>query len=159
MAKYILFLKIYIKQSPIWVSLPTCKMELFVRISVYKVIFCRLMLWYTQYALWVSLFVSTRYWFHSVPGGFTGKHRRCCFLSRTIANVVFYWAMILHVQFFSYEFLVFFLCRFVAESFSFQMILGSSSSFQVVLGCYRWSQVRSSSFLILVCTEFSNLFL
>ena len=48
--KVVLFsLKVYIKQSLIWDTFPTSKMELFVTIDIPNVIFCRLMELYTQY--------------------------------------------------------------------------------------------------------------
>ena len=57
------------------------------------------------------------------------------FVTITIANVVFYWEMVLHVKFLSMDF-SFLLCQFAAESISLRVVPGSSSSF-----------------LLLVCTE------
>ena len=73
-------LKVHIKHSRIWDTLPTSKMELFETIGICKVIFCRLMMLYTQYCS-MSVFVSVS----SLPfpfcsGGSTCKYLRWCFL-------------------------------------------------------------------------------
>ena len=57
------------------------------------------------------------------------------FVTITIANVVFYWEMVLHVKFLPMDF-SFLLCQFAAESISLHVVPGGSSSF-----------------LLLVCTE------
>ena len=83
-------------------------MELFLTIGVCKVIFCRLMVFYRQYCP-MSVFVCVS----SLLVPFYSKcfHLQTSeivlFVTITIANVVFYWAMVLHVQFLSYEFHVF----------------------------------------------------
>ena len=133
-------------------------MELFVIKCISKVISFRLMILYTQHFpmsvfICVSLLVSFRsWWFHLQTS------EMVLFLTVTIANVLLYWAMVLHAVS-SYEFLVF-LCQFIAESILFQvvpacsrwfqLIPGSSSLFHVVPAC-------SSLFLVWVCTYFSCL--
>ena len=85
------------RHSQIWDTLPTSKMELFVTISIYKVIFCRLILLYTQYSS-MSVFTCASSllapfcsrWFH---------FQMVFFVTITIANITFYWDMVLHVQF------------------------------------------------------------
>ena len=58
----------YMKHSRIWDTLPTSKMELFVTIGIYKVIFCRLMTQYSPMSAFVCVsslpapFCSR--WFH-----------------------------------------------------------------------------------------------
>ena len=72
--------KVYIKHSRIWETSPTSKMELFVTIGICEVIFCRLMIFYTQYCS-MSVFVSVSPSpFPFCSGGSTCKHRRWCFL-------------------------------------------------------------------------------
>ena len=121
-------------------------MEFFVTIGIYKVLFCRLMILYTQYScISVFIFVS------SLPAPFRSRwfHLQASemvfFVIITFANVVFYWVMVLHVQFLPIIFFFFFcvspllspsLYRWFqvipACSRWFQLVLGSSSSFQVV---------------------------
>ena len=79
------------KHSRIWDTLPTSKMELFVIIGIYKVIFCRLMILYTQYCP-MSVFICVS----SLPAPFCSKwfklqaSEMVSFVTITIANVVFY---------------------------------------------------------------------
>ena len=143
------------KHSRIWDTLPTSKMELFVTIGIYKVIFFRLMILYTQCSS-MSVFICDCNWTRtqnhlirkrtlnhlakfvficvsSLQSLFCSRwfhiqaFEMVFFVTITIANVVFYWAMVLHVQFFPMNF--FFLCQFVAESISLQVVPGSSSLF------------------------------
>ena len=125
-------------------------MELFVIKHISKVISFRLMILHTQYFpmsvfICVSLLVSFRSrWFHLQTS------EMVLFLTVTIANVLLYWAMVLHAVS-SYEFLVFFLCQFIAEA-----IL-----FQVFPACYRWFQLipgSSSLFQLVPCLSMYILF-
>ena len=50
------YLKYIYEASRIWDTLPISKMELFVTIGIYKVIFCRLTILYTQYCS-MSVFI------------------------------------------------------------------------------------------------------
>ena len=125
--------------SRIWDTFPTSKMEHFLTIGIYIVIFCRLMISYTLDSP-MSLYICVSLllvpycsrWFHLQAS------EMVLFITITIANVLFYWAMMLHVQFLPMKF--FLLCQFVTESISlqvsgsrwFQVVLGSSSSFQMV---------------------------
>ena len=148
------FSKVY--HSRIWDTLPTSKMEFFVTIGIYKVLFCRLMILYTQYScISVFIFVS------SLPAPFRSRwfHLQASemvfFVTITFANVVFYWVMVLHVQFLSINFF-FFLCQSVAESISLQVVPGNSSLFKVVSARSRQFQLvpgGSSSFFLLVYTK------
>ena len=123
---------IYMKHSRIWDTLPTFKMELFMTTAIYKVIFCRLMSLYAQYSsMSVLICVSSLLasfcprWFHLQAS------EMVLFVTITIANVVFYWEMVLHVKFLPMDF-SFLLCQFAAESISLHVVPGSSSLFQVV---------------------------
>ena len=125
--------------SRIWDTFPTSKMEHFLTIGIYIVIFCRLMISYTLDSS-MSLFICVSLllvpycsrWFHLQAS------EMVLFITITIANVVLYGAMMLHVQFLPMN--VFLQCQFVTESISlqvsssrwFQAVLGSSSSFQMV---------------------------
>ena len=60
-------------------------------IDICKVIFCRLMILYTKYCPMRSLYVPARNGFHSALG------EMVLFVTITAANVVLYWAMILHI--------------------------------------------------------------
>ena len=127
------------KHSRIWDTFPTSNMEPFLSIGIYIVIFCRLMISYTLDSS-MSLFICVSLllvpycsrWFHLQAS------EMVLFITITIANVVLYGAMMLHVQFLPVN--VFLLCQFVTESISlqvsgsrwFQAVLGSSSSFQMV---------------------------
>ena len=83
------------KHSRTWDTLPRSKMEVFATIGIYKVIFRRLMILYTQYSsrsvfICVSslptLFCST--WFHLQAS------EMVLFVRTTIANIVCYCAMV-----------------------------------------------------------------
>ena len=135
-------LKVYINQSRIWDTFLTSKMALFMTIVICKVIFLRLMILYTQYCpmsafIYVSsLLVPFRsMWFHLQTS------ERVLLMTITISNFVFYWAMVLHVQFLPMNFLFFksVLCWV-------QLLTGSSRWLQLVPG-------GSSSFLVLVYTR------
>ena len=120
-------------------------MELFVTIGIYKVIFCRLMILYTQYCS-MSAFICVS----SLPAPFCSRwfHLQASemvfFVTITIVNVVFYWAMVLHVRFLPMNFLFFCVGSLLSTSryrwFQvvptrsrwFQLVPGSPSSFQVV---------------------------
>ena len=97
------------KYTRIWDTLPTSKMELFVTISIYKVIFRRLMILYTQYSF-MSVFICVS----SLPAPFCSRwfhlqaSEMVLFVTITITNIVFYWEMVLHVQFLPMNF--FFFC-------------------------------------------------
>ena len=138
--------KVYIKQSRIWETLSTSKMELFVTLVICKVIFCRLMILYMQYCP-MSVFICVSLllvpycsrWFHLQTSELV--------LLITMATVVFYWAMTLHVQFLPINFLVF-LCQFITNPSCyrwFQIVPTHSrwlhSSFQVVPACSRCFQI------------------
>ena len=102
-----------------WHSLPTSKMELFVTIGICKVIFCRLMMLCIQYCpVKVSSLLAPFCcrWFHLQTS------EMVLFVTIAIPNIVFCWVMVSYAQFSSYELLAF-LCQFVAESISFQVIL------------------------------------
>ena len=147
------YLKYYKKQSQTWDIFSTSKLELFVKIGICKIIFCRLMILYTSYECqFVTGFIPFQ----------VNLQTSKIFLFVTIAipNVVFCQAMVLQAQFFRMNFLLFCVSSLLspyrsrwfqlvpgslAVSRWFQLVLGSSSSFQVI-------QAYSSSFLILVCT-------
>ena len=82
--------EVSIKQSQIWDTLPTSKMELFLIKHIFKVISCRLMILYAQYCpmsffICLSLQVSfCSRWFHLQTS------KMVLFGAITIANVVFY---------------------------------------------------------------------
>ena len=129
------------KRSRIWDFLATSKMELFVTMGIYKVIFCRLIILYTQYSS-MSVFICVS----SLPAPFCSRcfHLQMVFFDTiTIANVEFYWGMVLHTQFLPINF--FFVCVSSLlspyRSRQFQLVLGGSSSFQVVPPCSRWLQL------------------
>ena len=110
-------------------------MELFVIKCISKVISFRLMILYTHFPMsvfiCVSLLVSFRsWWFHLQTS------EMVLFLTVTIANVLLYWAMVLHAVF-SYEFLVF----FVSVHCWVHLVPGGSSSFPVVPACSMWFQL------------------
>ena len=89
--------KIYIKQSQIWDTLPTFKIEIFVTIVICTVILA----WYCTHsiALWVSFLCQLvlvpfhSRWFHLKIS------EMLLFVTIAIANVVFFWAMVFHTQF------------------------------------------------------------
>ena len=137
--------KVYIKPNRISDTLLMSKMELFATISFCKVIFCRFKILYKQYCPVSVFFVSARYWFQFVPRDFTWKHLRWCFLRQQLLLMLYS-----NGQFYcTHSFLLrvsCFLCQFVAESISFQVVLpcsrwlqfvpGSSSLFQLVPGIF-----------------------
>ena len=128
--------KVYVKHSQIWETLPTSKMEHFVAIDVCKVIFFRLMIRYTQYCR-TSVFICVSSLL--VPFCSRRFHQQASKMvlcvTRTIANAVFYWVMVLHIQFLSMNFLFFVSVRcwvHLASVFRYsQLVPGVSSSFQV----------------------------
>ena len=146
----LLLFKVYVKQSWIWDTLPTCKIELFVTMGIFKVIFCRLMILYTQYSPMSFFSVPASYWFHSVPSGYTWKHLRWHSFWQWLLLILYSIEQWYYTHSLFYGFLVFFVsvcCWFPlvpGGSSLFQIIPGSSSSFQVVPPC-------SSSFLLLQC--------
>ena len=109
----LLFLfKVYTKQSRIWVTLATSKMELFVTIGICKVIFCRLVL-YTQYCpMIVFISVSSL----QVPFCSRSFHRQTpemvLFVTITNANVPFYLTMVWYIQLLPVNFLFFVSVRY-----------------------------------------------
>ena len=128
--------EVSIKQSQIWDTLPTSKMELSLIKHIFKVISCRLMILYTQYCpmsffICLSLQVSfCSRWFHLQTS------KMVLFGTITIANVVFYLVIELHMVP-SYEFLIFSVIPFwvhlvTGGSTLFQVVPGSSSLFQVI---------------------------
>ena len=138
------------KHSWIWDTLATSKMELFVTIGIYKVIFCRLMILYTQYSS-MSVFICVS----SLSAPFCSRwfHLQMVFVvAKTIANLVFYWGMVLHVQFLPMNF--FFVC--VSSLLSpycyrwFQVVPARSRQFHLVPG-------GSSLFLLLVRTKMATI--
>ena len=144
------YLKVYIKPSRIWDTLPISKMGLYATIGLCKVIFCRFITLYTQYCHMSVVFVSALYWFHFVPGSSTCKHL-------AIANVVFYCLMLLHAQFLPTSFLFFASIRcsvyLVSSSLTlfrvvpfrfrqFQLVLAGSSQFQRISTCSSFQYVR-----------------
>ena len=95
--------KVYIKQSQIWDTLPTFKMELFMKISICKVVFYRLMILYTQYCPMSVFICVSSLLVLSVPCGFTCKHlcdNNYCWCCIILGNDI-----VCTVS--SYEFLVF----------------------------------------------------
>ena len=96
------------KHSRIWDTFPTSKMRLFVTIDIYKVTFCWLIILYTHYCS-MSVFICVS----SLPAPFCSRcfhlqaSERGFFVTITIANVIFYWAMVLHVQFLPMNFFYF----------------------------------------------------
>ena len=128
--------EISIKQSQIWDTLRTSKMELFLIKHIFKVISCRLMILYTQYCpmsffICLSLQVSfCSSWFHLQTS------KMVLFRTITIANVVFYQVIELHAIS-SYEFIIFSVIPFwvhlvTGGSTLLQVVRGSLSLFQVV---------------------------
>ena len=122
-------------------------MELFVTVGVCKVIFCMLMILYTQYCpMSVFIFVSSL----PVPFCFRSFHLQTSemvlFVTITmfIANVSFYRAMALRVQFHPMNFLFFCVRSLLAPS--------HFSWFQVVPVRFMWLQVVSARSLLYVCT-------
>ena len=122
-------------------------MKLFVTLGVYEVVFWRLMILYTQYcSMSVFIYVS------SLPASFCSRwfHLQASemvfFVTLTIANVLFYWALVLHVHFFPMNFF-FSVCQFFPESISLQVFqvvpARSVTVFQVIL----------RSFLLLIRTK------
>ena len=72
------------------------------------------------------------------------------FMAKAIANVVFCWAMVLHVKLLPVGFL-FFLCQFFSVSNLLQVLPGCSSLFQLVPACFRCFQLipaGSSTFIV-----------
>ena len=127
------------KHRHIWDTLLTSEMEFFVKIGIYKVIFYRLMILYTVFlyeCLYLCQFVTG-----SIPSQ-VGPSSNGVFVTITIANVVFYWAMVSHVQFLSMNFIFVSLQVVPARSRWFQLVLGSSSLFQVVPACSFFWYVR-----------------
>ena len=142
------------KHSRIWDTLLISNVELFVTIGIYKVIFCRLMTSYIPYSpMSVFICVSSLLvpfcsrWFH------LQALEMMFFVTITIANVVFYWVMVLHVQFLPMNLFFFCVSLLMNQTCSrlfqvvpvhsrwFQLILGSSSSLQVVPTCSSLSYV------------------
>ena len=146
--------KVYIKQIRIWDKLPTSKMALSVTIGIYKVIFCSLMILYTQYCSMSAFSCVSSLpvpfcprWFHlQTP-------EMVLFVTITVAKVVFYSAVVLHVQFLPVSFLLF-LCQFIAETIQLQVVPSSSSSLQIVPACSRQFQPAPggpTSFQLIPC--------
>ena len=85
------YLKYIYETSRIWDTLPTSKMELFMTIGIYKVIFCRLTILYTHYCS-MSVFICV----NSLSALFCSRwfnlqaSEMVLFATVTIANVVFY---------------------------------------------------------------------
>ena len=137
-------------------------MALSVTIGIYKVIFCILMILYTQYCS-MSVFSCVSSlpvpfcprWFHlQTP-------EMVLFVTITVAKVVFYLAVVLHVQFLPMSFLLFCVSSLLRPSSYrwFQAVPARSRLFQLVLGSSSLLQVvppRSSSFLVLVCMQKHN---
>ena len=136
--------EVYIKQSQIWDTLPTSKMELFVIKRICKVISCRLMILYTQYCP-MSFFI-------------------CVSLQVSFGSIALYRTIVFHAQFLPMNFS--FLVSFVAESILLQVVPPCSRWFQIVPACSRCFQLvpsssstfqvvpsRSSLFLVLVCMQ------
>ena len=95
--------KVYINPNRIWDTLMTSKMELFPTTGFCKVILCRFMILYTHYCPMSVLLV---------PFCCRCFHRKTSemvlLLTIAIANVVFYWAMLLRAQFLPTNFFFFF---------------------------------------------------
>ena len=130
------FLFEVIRQSWIWNILSTSKMKLFLTICICKLIFCRLMILYTQYCP-MSVFICVSLLL--VPFHFRWFHLQTSemvfFTTIAIAEVVLYWAILLHAQFLPRNF---FICVSLLLSPS------SSRSFQVNPACSRWFQLVPS---------------
>ena len=144
-------------------------MELFVTIGICKVILCRLITLYIQYYL-MSVFICVSLlpvlfcsrWFHQQLSEVV------LFVAIFIANVIFYWEMVLHTLFLPVNFLFFCVSSLLSSSCyrwfqvviacsrQFQLIPGSYSLFQVVSVHSRWLQLvpaHSSYFLVLLCAQ------
>ena len=149
-AAFLFYLKYTgIKETQIWDTLGTSKMELFVTIGICKVISCRLIMLYTQYCpmsvfIWVSsLLVPFNFrWLHLQPS------EMVVLVTTTVANIVFYWTMVLHAHFFPMKFLF-----FVSVLCWIHLVTDNSTLFQVVPGSSTLFQGDSSSFqLVSVCS-------
>ena len=75
------------KHSRIWDTLSTSKLKIFVTIGIYNVIFLNECLYLCQF---VTGFILPQV----IPASET-----VFFVTITIANLIFYWAIVLHVQF------------------------------------------------------------
>ena len=143
--------KVYINQRRIWDNLPTSKIELFVTIGICKVIFRRLMILYTQYCP-MSVFncvSSLRFPFFSRLFHLQTSEM-VLFLTITIANVAFYWAMVLHVQFLPMNFLLFCVSLFLSPSQyrCFLVVPARSRWFQLVPARSLFQYVRKSPYFV-----------
>ena len=123
----------YIKQSQIWDTLPTSKMELFVTIGICKVISCRLMILYIQYCP-MNVFICVNPLLVSLHSRwfYLQTSEMMLFVTITIANVVFYCAMLLDVQFLPMNLLF-----FVSVRCRVHRVTDGSTLSQVVPPCFR----------------------
>ena len=98
-------------------------------------------------------FVSAHYWFHSAPDGSTYQHLRWYSLWQMLLLMLYsIWKWYCTGSFFLW--ISYFLCQFVAESISVQVIPARSRWFQLVSGdssSFQLVPARSCSF-VLVCT-------
>ena len=114
-------------------TFPTSNMELFMVIGIFRVIFCKLMILYRQYCPECVFYVSARYWFYSVPGGFTCRYLRWCSLWVQLLLVLYYIGQQLLQLSFSYRFLI--------TCVSFLLNPSRSRWFQLIPACSRWFQL------------------
>ena len=112
----------YKAESRVWNTLTASKMEVFVTTGICKVIFCRLIILCTQYSPVSVFFVC-----YVVTASILLRLVTCMkisemvlFVVKAVANVKFFGAMVLQAQF--HPKIILFLCQFVAEFISFQLV-------------------------------------
>ena len=115
--------------------------------GICKIIFCRLMMLYTQYCpMGVFIYVSSLLFPYCCRCFRLQTPEKVLLVTTTIATVVFYWTTVLQAQFLPINllFLVSVCCwvhLLKGGSAMFQVVSDSSNSLQVVAACFMWFQL------------------
>ena len=110
--------------------------------GICKIIFCRLMMLYTQYCpIGVFIYVSSLLFPYCCRCFHLQTPEKVLFVTITIATIVFYWTTVLQAQFLPINLL--FLVSFVAESISLKVVLPCYRWYEIVPICFRWLQLVS----------------
>ena len=115
--------------------------------GICKIIFCRLMMLYTQYCpMDVFIYVSSLLFPYCCRCFHLQTPEKVLLVTTTIATVVFYWTTVLQVQFLPTNLLFLVsVCCWVhlvkGGSAMFQVVSDSSNSLQVVAVCFMWFQL------------------
>ena len=115
--------------------------------GICKIIFCRLMMLYTQYCpMDVFIYVSSLLFPYCCRCFHLQTPEKVLLVTTTIATVVFYWTTVLQAQFLPTNLLFLVsVCCWVhlvkGGSAMFQVVSDSSNSLQVVAVCFMWFQL------------------